>query len=166
MVTGLIGGMSFLAAACLGAAAFTGASAQDACNAVTHSGDEVEVLMGGYMPTFQNGAALPAIGIFDLILQPVANVIYPARFELTAPGGYGGIVTIESVPAGQYRIIFSGAMRVDAVQHWSLLLSQPVTPHNKCTGLRAVEVEAGSGPLTVQFSGSVTPQVSVAIIRL
>ena len=60
----------------------------------------------------------------------------------------GRIVTIESVPTGHYRIIFSGAMRVDAVQHWSLLLSQLVTPPNGCTGLRAVEVDADSGPLT------------------
>ena len=59
------------------------------------------------------------------------------------------------------QIIFSGAMRVDAVQHWSLLLSQLVTPPNGCTGLRAVAVDADSGPLTVHFSGSVTPQVWV-----
>jgi hypothetical protein len=40
-------------------------------------GDEAD-LMTGYMLTFQS--ALPADGVFDLVLQPVADVIYPAKF--------------------------------------------------------------------------------------
>jgi hypothetical protein len=36
--------------------------------------------VAGYMPTFQSGDALPVDGVFDLVLQPVADVNYAAKF--------------------------------------------------------------------------------------
>lgn len=57
-------------------ACFHRAARWPACGPVM-LGDEAD-LMTGYMPTLQS--ALPADGVFDLVLQPVADVIYPTKF--------------------------------------------------------------------------------------
>lgn len=156
-----------LVAALLGALAFAGPAAGQPCGPVTGEPDDAADLMAGYMPTFQSGDALPKDGVFDLVLLPVADVIYPTKFERAGEGGYGGIVTIENVPAGRYRIVFPQQARVDAAQRYALLPSQVSTSETRCFArYRAIKVEAEGGPLTLQVSGAHTPLISIAVIRL
>jgi hypothetical protein len=156
-----------LVAALLRALALAGPAVGQACGPVTGAPDDAADLMAGYMPTFQSGDALPKDGAFDLVLQPVADVIYPAKFEPAGEGGYGGIVTIENVPAGRYQIIFSRQARVGAAQHYALLPSLGSASETRCSGnYHAVEVVAEGGPLTLQVSGARTPLISIAVIRL
>jgi endonuclease YncB( thermonuclease family) len=129
--------------------------------------DDAADLMAAYMPTFQSGDALPKDGVFDLVFQPVADVIYPAKFEPAGEGGYGGIVTIENVPAGRYRIVFSQPARVDAAQRYALLTPKGNASETRCSAsYPAIEVDAEGGPLTLQVSGARTPLISIAVIRL
>jgi hypothetical protein len=147
--------------------ALTGPAAGQPCGPVTGAPADAADLMAGYMPTFQNGDALPTDGVFDLVLQPVADVTYPAKFERAGACGYGGIVTIENVPAGRYRIVFSRQARVDAAQGYALLPSQDSASETRCSAsYRAIEVDAEGGPFTLQVSGARAPLISVAVIRL
>jgi hypothetical protein len=156
-----------LVAALLCALAVAGPASGQACGPVAGAPAGAVDLMAGYMPTFQSGDALPADGVFDLVLQPVASVIYLARFERAGEDGYGGIVTIENVPAGRYRIVFSPPARVDAAQRYALLASQDSASETRCSANhRAIEVAAEGGPLTLQVSGARTPLISIAVIRL
>jgi len=156
-----------LLAALLSALALTGPAAGQPCGPVTGAPDDAADLMAGYMPTFQNGDALPIDGVFDLVLQPVAEVIYPIRFERAGVGGYGGIVTIENVPAARYRIVFSQETRVHAAQRYALLPSQGSASATRCSAnYHVVEVAAEGGPITLQVSGAHTHLISIAMIRL
>lgn len=158
---------SLLVAVLLCSPALSPPAAGQACSSDTELPAGAADLMAGYMPTFQSGDALPAEGVFDLVLQPVASVIYPAKFQHAGAGGYGGIVTIENVPAGRYRITFSPLARVDAAQHYSLLARQDSASRTVCfVNHRAIEVAAEGGPLTLQVSGARTPLISIAVTRL
>lgn len=156
-----------LVAALLCALAFAGPAAGQPCGPMAGAPNDAADLMAGYMPTFQSGDSLPKDGVFDLVLLPVADVIYPAKFEPAGEGGYGGIATIENVPAGRYRVVFSQPARVDAAQRYALLSSQVGTSEIRCSAsYHAIKVEAEGGPLTLQVSGARAPLISIAVIRL
>jgi hypothetical protein len=156
-----------LMTALLCALAIAGAEAREACPPVTDALEDEASLMTGYMPTFQSGEILPVAGVFDLILQPVADVFYQVKFERADEGGYGGIVTIVSVAAGRYRIIFSRQARVDAAQRYALLPSQRSVSETRCSNdYLAMQVTAEEGALTLQVSSASKPLISIAVIRL
>jgi hypothetical protein len=111
-------------------------------------------LVAGHMPTFQSGDTLPVDGVFALVLQPVASVIYPAGFEHAAEGGCGGVVTKENVPAGRYRIVFFPPVREDAGQHHALLASQDSASRTRCSiNPRVVEVAPRQGRSPFRSAG-------------
>src|SRR4051812_13358522 len=68
------------------------------------------------LPVVESGQALPKEGAFALLLKPVGDVIYFVPPERGSDGGLGGIVTIESLPAGRYQIALSLDGWVDAIQ--------------------------------------------------
>ena len=157
----------FFVAVLLSALALAPPAAGQACGPIAETPADAAGLTAGYIPTFHSGDALPVDGVFALVLQPVASVIYPARFEHAAEGGYGGVVTIENLLAGRYRIIFFPPARVDAAQRYALLASQDSASMTRCpVNYRAIEVAAEGGPLALQVSGARTPLVSIAVIQL
>src|SRR6202022_4042650 len=96
-----------------------------------------------------------------------ADVIYIVTPERASDGGNGGIVTIENVSAGRYRIDVSEDAWIDAVQNgkrWPLLTSVRVT---NCPGTRqSVQVEVKSEALTLQIGGVTASSVKVAVLRV
>ena len=155
-----------LVAALFGALALGGPATGQPCTSPNGTTDDPIDPTVGFTPTFQSGDALPKEGVFHLALKPAADIIYLTKIAHAAEGGYGGIVTIERVSAGRYRIVFSQQARVEAVQGYELLPSQGKISDTRCSdGYRALEVAAEGGPLTLQVSGARKPLITIAVIR-
>ena len=120
-----------------------------------------------YLPTIDSAFSLPKEGVFALRLRPVGDVVYPVLPERGSDGGYGGIVTLENIPAGRYRIVLSEEAWVDAVQEHVRLPLLSVRRAIDCPGTRqSVHVEVSGEPLTLQFGGATARQVKVAVLRI
>src|SRR5215468_4793475 len=123
-------------------------------------------LFAGYIPSFQNGDALPKEGTFAVFLQPMAHVFYFVRSSDEVPQSYGGIVTFESIAAGHYGIAMSQEARLSAVQHRPF---QPVSleqrkAESNCPSWAQIVVEGG--PLTLQIGNVTAPSIKIAVMRL
>src|ERR1700757_3384121 len=68
------------------------------------------------LPTVETGQGVPKEGAFAVVLKPVADVMYFVAPNRGSDGGLGGLVTIESLPAGCYQIALSDDAWVDAIQ--------------------------------------------------
>lgn len=120
-----------------------------------------------YVPTVDSARSLPKEGVFALRLQPVVDVIYPVQPERGSDGGYGGIVTLENIPAGRYRIVLSEEAWIDAVQGNERLPLLSVRHVLDCPGTRqSVQVEVKGEPLMLQFGGASARKVKVAVLRI
>ena len=120
-----------------------------------------------YMPTIDSGLSLPREGVFALRLRPVGDVIYPVQPERGSDGGYGGIVTLENIPAGRYRIVLSEEAWVDAVQGNARLPLLSVRRVIDCPGTRqSVQVEVKGEPLMLQFGGATAHEVKVVVLKI
>lgn len=120
-----------------------------------------------YLPTIDSALSLPKEGVFALRLRPVGDVIYPVQPERGSDGGYGGIVTLENIPAGRYRIVLSEEAWVDVVQGNARLPLLSVRRVIDCPGTRqSVQVEVRGEPLMLQFGGATANKVKVAVLRI
>jgi hypothetical protein len=120
-----------------------------------------------YVPTIDSARSLPKEGVFALRLRPVGDVIYPVLPERGSDGGNGGIVTLENIPAGRYRIVMSEEAWVDAVQGNVRLPLLSVRRVVDCPGTRqSVQVEVRGEPLTLQFGGAAARLVKIAVLRV
>jgi hypothetical protein len=119
------------------------------------------------LPVVQSALSLPKEGVFALLLKPVADVIYVVAPERGRDSGYGGFITLESVPAGRYQIALSEHAWIDAVQDNARLQPLAVEPGKDCRGVRrSVEIDAKGEPLTVQVSGASVKRLSIAVVRI
>jgi hypothetical protein len=119
------------------------------------------------LPTVESGQALPKEGAFALLLKPVADVMYFVPPERGSDGGSGGIVTIESVPAGRYQIALSEEAWVDAIQDNARLRRLASSRTRECPGVvHSIEVEVKSEPLTLQLGGAHARRVNIAVVRV
>jgi hypothetical protein len=97
----------------------------------------------------------------------VADVIYQVLPARGSDGGNGGLVTLENIPAGRYRIVTSEEAWIDVVQdnvRLPLLTSRRVMD---CPGTRqSVQVEVKGLPLTLQIGGTAADHIKVAVLRV
>lgn len=120
-----------------------------------------------YLPTIDSALSLPKEGVFALRLRPVGDVIYPVLPERGSDGGYGGIVTLENIPAGRYRIVLSEEAWVDVVQEHVRLPLISVRHVSDCPGTRqSVHVDVKGEPLTLQLGGATVSRVKIAVLRI
>jgi len=120
-----------------------------------------------YVPTVDTAQSLPKEGVFAVRLRPVSEVIYRVTPDRGTDGGLGGIVTLENISAGRYRIVLSEEAWIDAIQddvRLPLLSSRKMTD---CPGARrSVQVEVRNEPLTLQFGGATADHVKIAVLRM
>jgi hypothetical protein len=119
------------------------------------------------LPTVESGQALPKEGAFAVVLKPVADVIYFMPPERGSDGGLGGVVTIESLPAGRYQVALSDDGWVDAIQDNKRLGELASSRTRECPGvLHSIEVEVQSQPLTLQIGGAHARRINIAVVRV
>jgi hypothetical protein len=120
-----------------------------------------------YLPAVDSARFLPREGVFVLYLHPMSEVIYPVQPERGSDGGNGGIVTLEYIPAGRYRIVLTEEAWLDAVQDNVRLPLLSVRRAVDCPGTRhSVQVDVKGDALTLQLGGAVARQVKIAILRM
>lgn len=118
------------------------------------------------LPVIESEQSLPKEGVFAVLLKPVADVIYRVPPQRGRDSGFGGVVTIESLPTGRYQIALSEKAWVDAVQHDKRL---PVlaTRESGCRGVRrSTDVDVKGEPLTLQIGGARVHRLSIAVVRV
>jgi hypothetical protein len=119
------------------------------------------------LPVVESGQGLPKEGAFALTLKPIADVIYFVPPERGSDGGLGGIVTIESMPAGRYQIALSDGGWVDAIQANKRLPELASSRTRECPGVvHSVEVEVRREPLTLQIGGAHGRRINIAVVRV
>jgi hypothetical protein len=119
------------------------------------------------LPTVESGQALPKEGAFAVILKPVADVIYFVPPERGSDGGLGGLVTIESLPAGRYQIALSDGGWVDAIQENQRLPELASSRTRECPGVvHSIEIDVQSQPLTLQIGGAQARRINIAVVRV
>ena len=149
-------------------AAVAPAAAQDEyCRSFAWSvGREID-LFDEPLPVVRDAQSLPKEGAFSLILKPVADVIYPVAPERGSDSGKGGVVTIESLPAGRYQIALSADAWVDVVQANKHLAIANFGRDERCPGVRrSIEVEVKGEPLTLLVGGAGTDRIKIAVLRI
>lgn len=149
------------------AAAHDAAAADDACAQIPVAQARNVKPFSDYLPTVDNALSLPKEGVFTLRLERMSDVIYPVVPERGRDGGYGGFVTIESIPAGRYRILLSDEAWLDAIQDNVRLPVLASSGDSDCPGVRqAVQFQVKGEPLTLQVSGAATRRISIAVLRI
>ena len=143
------------------------AAAEDGCRQFAWSVDrEIELFADGFVADVESESALPKDGVFSLLLQPVASVIYLVPPERGRDDGLGGMVTLEWISAGRYQVTLSGEAWIDAVQNERRLPMLASTGRNDCPGIRqSVQFEVDSVPLTLQFGGATIRRLNIAVLR-
>ena len=87
--------------------------------------------------------------------------------ERGSDSGLGGVVTIESIPAGRYQIALSNEAWVDAIQNNAHLPALAARRTNVCPGVvRSIEVEVKGEPLTLQIGGAYVRRINIAVVRV
>lgn len=148
-------------------AAAPAAAQDDGCRSFSWSvGNRID-LFDEPLPVVQNAQSLPKEGAFALALKPVADVIYLVAPMRGSDSGNGGVITIESIPAGRYQIALSAEAWVDAIQNNKHLTTLSFGRDEKCPGVRrSIEVEVTSDPLTLQLGGAQVQRINVAVLRI
>jgi len=149
------------------AASSPAAALDDDCGLVPSAVGRDSDPFASYLPTVDSAASLPKDGVFALRLRPVAEVIYLVSPERGNDGGNGGIVTLENVPAGRYRIVMSEDAWLDAVQDNVRLPKLSVRRVTDCPGTRqSAQVDVRGEPLTLQIGGAKAQRIMVAVLRV
>ena len=156
-----------LIAGVLALLAVQGAAAEDGCRQFAWPVDrELELFSDGFVVGVESELALPKDGVFSLLLQPIASVIYLVPPERGRDDGLGGVVTLEWISAGRYQVTLSGDAWIDAVQNDRRLQMLASTSRNDCPGVRqSVQFEVDSVPLTLQFGGATIRRLNIAVLR-
>jgi hypothetical protein len=149
------------------AASHPAAAFDDDCGRVPSTVGRDSDPFASYVPTVDSALSLPKEGVFAVRLHPVADVIYPVAPAHGSDGGNGGIVTLENIPAGRYRIVTSEDAWIDAVQDNARLPLLSFRRGIDCPGTRqSVQVEVKGQPLTLQIGGTAAPHIKVAVLRV
>lgn len=147
--------------------AATETAAQNTCRQFSWSVGRRINLFDDYLPLVKSAQSLPKEGAFSLELRPADEVIYFVAPERGQDSGYGGLVTIEYLPAGRYQIALSQEAWVDAVQENARLPILAVDRSSHCPGVRqSVEVTLQGQPLTIQIGGAKVQRLSIAVVRV
>lgn len=147
--------------------ASAGAAAQDNCRNFSWSVGRTIDLFDEPLPLVRTGQSLPKEGVFALELRPVAEVIYPMTPERGSDGSWGGVITIESVPAGRYQIALSEDAWVEAIQEDKRLVTEASTRSAECRGVRrSFDVEIQGEALTLQIGGASAHRLNIAVVRI
>ena len=143
------------------------AAAEDGCRQFAWPVDrELELFSDGFVVDVESESALPRDGVFALLLQPVATVIYTVVPERGRDDGLGGTVTLEWISAGRYQVTLSGEAWIDALQNERRLPVLASTSRTDCPGVRqSVQFEVDSVPLTLQFGGATIRRLNIAVLR-
>jgi hypothetical protein len=143
------------------------AFAEDGCQRFAWPVDrERELFSDGFVADVESESALPKDGVFALLLQPVATVIYMVPPERGRDDGLGGVVTLEWISAGRYQVTLSADVWLDAVQNERRLTPLAMTRRVDCPGIRqSIQFDVQSLPLTLQFSGASVRRVNIGIVR-
>ena len=157
-----------LIACVLALLAVQGAAAEDGCRQFAWPVDrELELFSDGFVVDVESESALPKDGVFSLLLQPVATVLYTVTPERGRDDGLGGTVTLEWISAGRYQVTLSGDAWIDALQNERRLPVLASTSRGDCPGVRqSVQFEVDSLPLTLQFGGATVRRLNVAVLRV
>ena len=141
---------------------------EDVCGQFSWSaGREIDLFADGFLPAVGSAQSLPKEGVFALLLKPVGDVIYPVTPESGSDGSYGGVVTIESIPAGRYQILLSEEAWVDAVQERTRLPVRGFNRSRACPGVRqTVQFDVSGEPLTIEISRASVPRINIAVMRV
>ena len=143
------------------------AAAQDNCRNFSWSVGRPIDLFDEPLPTVQTNQSLPKEGVFALVLRPFSDVIYPTTPERGSDGSWGGVITIENVPAGRYQIALSEDAWVEAIQDNKRLATEASTRLRECRGVRrSVDVEVQGDPLTLQIGGAIAHRLNIAVVRI
>ena len=127
---------------------------------------ERELFSDGFVADVESESALPKDGVFALLLQPVATVIYMVQPERGRDDGLGGVVTLEWISAGRYQVTLSADAWVDAVQNDRRLTPVAMTSRPDCPGIRqSLQFDIQSLPLTLQFGGALVKRLNIAVLR-
>jgi hypothetical protein len=130
-------------------------------------GREIDLFADGFLPAVESALSLPKEGVFALLLKSSSDVIYPVAPERGRDGSYGGLVTIERIPAGRYQIILSEDAWVDAVQDGMRLPVRAFRRGGECPGVRqSVQFDVSGEPLTIEISGASARRVNIAVTRV
>jgi hypothetical protein len=148
-------------------AAASAAAAEDGCDRFAWQVDrELELFGEGFFADVESQTALPRDGVFSMLLQPIASVIYTVAPAKGRDDGYGGVVTLEWIAAGRYQITLSGDAWVDAVQNDKRLPILASTSREDCPGIRqSLQFEVQNVPLTLQFGGALVRRLNVSVLR-
>jgi len=141
---------------------------EDVCGQFSWSvGREIDLFADGFLPAVESALSLPKEGVFALLLKSASDVVYPVTPERGRDGSYGGVVTLERIPAGRYRIILSEEAWVDAVQEGVRLSIRAFSRSKECPGVRqSVQFDVAGEPLTLQVSGASVHRLNIAVIRV
>lgn len=143
------------------------AAAEETCRQFSWSVGRRIDLFDSYLPTVESAQSLPKEGAFSLKLRPADEVIYFLAPERGRDSGFGGIVTIEHLPAGRYEIALSQPAWIDAVQDNRRLPIFAVDRSHPCPGVReSVEVTVDGQPLTLQIGGARVRRLDIAVVRV
>ena len=86
--------------------------------------------------------------------------------ERGSDGGLGGMVTLETIPAGRYQITLSDEAWVDALQNKRRLPMLASTSRGECPAVRqSLQFEVESEPLTLQIGGAAVRRLNIAVAR-
>ena len=149
------------------AATHQAAARDNACGQIpVTAGREVEPF-STWLPSIATTQSLPKEGVFTLRLETMGEVIYPVAPERGSDSGYGGFVTIESLPVGRYRVLLSDVAWLDAVLDNQRLPILAFDRSDDCPGVRQImEFDVTSQPLVLQVSGAPAPFINIAIRRV
>jgi hypothetical protein len=149
------------------AASHPAAAVDDDCGLVPSTVGRDSDPFASYVPTVASAGSLPKEGVFALWLKPAAEIIYLVPPERGNDSGNGGIVTLETIPAGRYRIVMSEEAWLDAVQSNVRLPILSFRRVNDCPGTRqSAQIEVKGEPLTLQFGGARAQRIMVAVLRI
>jgi hypothetical protein len=143
-------------------------AAEDGCGRFDWRVDrEIEFFNEGFFADVESQSALPKDGVFSMLLQPIAQVIYTVPPERGRDDGFGGVVTLEWIAAGRYQITLSGDAWIDAVQNDKRLPMLGSTSRDDCPGVRmSVQFDIQSVPLTLQFGGALVRRLNISVLRV
>lgn len=149
------------------AAGLPAAARDDDCGRLPRTVGRDSDPFSSYVPTIDSALSLPKEGVFAMRLRPVAEIIYRVTPERGSDGGQGGVVTLENIPAGRYRIVLSEEAWIDAVQEDARLPVLATVRATDCPGTRqSIQVEARNEALTLQVGGATASRIMIAVQRM
>lgn len=153
--------------ACLLALAPLAARAGDGCNAFAWPIAEDAALLAS-AERVDSGATVEAsrpVGVRVLLIDSTKAGYEVPPEKPAAPAAPGGVLRFQAT-AGLYQLTMTDRVWLDVVQNGRKLEEKAFSGAPNCDGARkSVRFELGDGPTLIQFSGSPSRTVAIAITR-